>query len=104
MQRGLYAGQADRQPARSARRMSVTPKDPKLLPPHLRPEILGGFGRLPIFFISVDALSSALIYVPSAKNPARHGQIEAAMATTLGSFQSELCATRCLWNQWGLAA
>lgn len=80
--------------------MSATPNSPKGLPPHLRPESLGGFSRLPVFFTSVETLPRSLSYVPSQKKPERHGEVEPAVSTALDSFQRVLCATANLWRLW----
>jgi hypothetical protein len=80
--------------------MSATPNNPIALPPHLRPESLGGFSRLPVFFVSVETLPQSLSYVPSQKRPERHGEVEPANTTPLESFQRALCATANLWRLW----
>jgi hypothetical protein len=84
--------------------MSVTPEDPKRLPLHLRPEALGGLGRLPVFHIDVGILGGCLKYVPSARKPTHHGQIEPAAPVPLATFQNELCATSGSWTEWEQAA
>jgi len=80
--------------------MSATPNSPKGLPPHLRPESLGGLSRLPVFFMSVESLPRSLSYIPSQKKPERHGEVEPAQTTALDSFQRDLCATANQWRLW----
>lgn len=54
--------------------MSVTPDDPAYLPPHVRPERLGGRGKLPVFVIAPSGLGSTLSYRPDP-GPARPSRL-----------------------------
>lgn len=40
--------------------LSTTPDDPALLPPHVRPASLGGFGRLPLYVIESEQIRDGL--------------------------------------------
>jgi hypothetical protein len=79
--------------------ISVTPDDPARLPPHLRPESLGGFGRLPVFALEMRQLGMSLAYRPSRRKPDRHGEIEPSMTMPLTAYQDALCATEPDWEE-----
>lgn len=77
--------------------LSVTPDDPKLLPPHVRPLDLGGKGRLPVFILEMDALDQKLSLRRDPTCPLKHAFIEPAASMPLTTMQTLLCSTR---NQW----
>ena len=79
--------------------MSVTPDDPRRLPPHFRPVSLGGFGALPVFGLKVAKLSADLCYRADPKKPDRHGTIEPAAAMFIGVYQGRLFETRPIWEE-----
>jgi hypothetical protein len=78
--------------------MSVTPDDPKRLPPHYRPQNLGGLGRLPVFSISEQQLGQDLVYRPDPKKPTQHGFIEPGMMMKQTLYQNALAKTEKDWS------
>lgn len=80
--------------------LSVTPGNPARLPPHLRPESLGGTGRLPVFVLLASQLGDGLAYVPDSKRPDRHGTVEPAETMPLAGYQKLLADTRDTWDTW----
>jgi hypothetical protein len=79
--------------------MSVTPDDPARLPPHARPQRLGGLGRLPIFGLETDRLGELLAYRPDPVAPNRHGFVEPSKRMSFDDYQAALAATRCDWRE-----
>ena len=79
--------------------LSVTPDDPKLLPPHVRPTRFGGRGKLPVFELPMSSLEALLAYRPDPERPERHGFIEPGTPMHLNDFQSALAATREAWKE-----
>ena len=79
--------------------MSVTPGDPKRLPPHLRPVWLGGRGMLPVFYLEVSRLGDDLGYRPDAKRPEHHGFIEPSRSMKLADYESLLASTAPRWKE-----
>jgi hypothetical protein len=79
--------------------MSVTPDNPRQLPPHLRPVTLGGIGKLPVFGIAVTALGVELQYRADVKRPKRHGFVEPAGLVSLDRYQAALAATASAWKE-----
>ena len=79
--------------------MSVTPDDPAYLPPHVRPERLGGRGKLPVFVLAATRLGSALSYRPDPGHPGRHGFVEPAGAMPLAAYQTALAHTQDAWEE-----
>jgi hypothetical protein len=77
--------------------MSVTPDDPKLLPPHARPERLGGLGKLPIFGLKTDRLGEALAYRADPDAPDRHGFVEPSRQMPFEDYQAALAGTQRDW-------
>ncbi len=81
--------------------MSVTPNDPTLLPRHLRPEALGGHGRLPVFAIDAGLLAPGdLVFRPDPNSPKKHGFVEPAVRMSLSHYQTALAATRPCWKEY----
>lgn len=78
--------------------ISVTPNDPKLLPPHLRPERFGGIGRLPLFQLDETQLGPSLCYRPDPKRPDVHGFVEPGTMMILSFYQAALAATAQDWR------
>lgn len=81
------------------RGVSVAPDDPVHLPPHLRPETLGGFGRLPVFALEIVRLGPNLAYRSSRSKPDRHGEIEPNEPMQLADYQEALCMTGPDWER-----
>jgi hypothetical protein len=78
--------------------LSTTPDDPSKLPPHVRPQSLGGKGKLPVFVLEVDALGEELTSRRDPEHPRRHAFIEPAAAMALAGLQRVLCSTRDNWK------
>ena len=79
--------------------MSVTPGSPRWLPIHLRPETLGGAGRLPVFVIGLAMLGVDLTYRPDEKKPDRHGYVEPSAVLGLAAYQDALFRTAPHWRE-----
>lgn len=58
--------------------LSITPDDPARLPPHFRPEALGGKGRFPVFELEDADLPARLTWRRDARRPLKHGFVEPA--------------------------
>jgi len=87
--------------------LSATPDDPTLLPPHVRPQGLGGKGKLPLFVIEVAQLELAgaapdlgppLASRRDPRHPLKHAFIEPARVMSLADLQACLGATRGAWE------
>lgn len=78
--------------------LSITPDDPRHLPPEFRPESLGGLGRLPLFALAVHDLTADLQVRLDPTNPQRHGFLEPTLPTELEAYQRALCATAPHWR------
>jgi hypothetical protein len=79
--------------------MSVTPDDPSRLPPHARPQRLGGLGRLPIFGLETDRLGEPLAYRSDPAKPDRHGFVEPSRRMSFDDYQAAIAATRPSWTE-----
>jgi hypothetical protein len=79
--------------------MSVTPDDPALLPPHARPQRLGGLGRLPIFGLETNRLSHALVYRADPDAADRHGFVEPSVRMLFEAYQAALAETQPDWRE-----
>ncbi len=79
--------------------LSVTPDDPRLLPPHVRPPRFGGRGKLPVFALPMDCLGTSLAYRPDPERPERHGFVEPGELMDLGEYQAALGATQPSWRE-----
>ena len=77
----------------------MTPREPKLLPPHVRPRRLGGRGKLPVFELLTHDLGEALAYRPDDDRPDRHGFIEPRNSVPLDAYQLALAATQPAWKE-----
>ena len=80
------------------RGMSVTPDDPKLLPPHVRPQRFGGKGKLPVFELPIGDLGAMLIFRPDPARPAQHGFVEPSQPMRLDEYQAALAASQPAWK------
>ena len=78
--------------------MSVTPNDPKLLPPHRRPPELGGTGKDPVFCASCNSLPDGLQYRPDPANPSGHGFIEPSRPMAFDQYQKLIESWRGNWK------
>lgn len=78
--------------------MSVSPDDPRHLPPFRRPPEHGGTGRDPVFELDEQVLGSDLVYRPDPLDPERHGFIEPAREMAIDEFQLALAATQASWS------
>jgi hypothetical protein len=78
--------------------LSVTPDDPKLLPPHVRPPRFGGKGKLPVFELPTASLGALLRYRPDAERPDRHGFVEPAAPVAFSDYQAALAASQSAWE------
>jgi hypothetical protein len=81
------------------RGLSVTPDDPKWLPPHVRPPALGGRGKLPVFVLEVAALNEGLTARRDPGNPHRHAFVEPSAAVSVPRLQELLCSGRMNWEE-----
>ena len=79
--------------------MSVTPDDPARLPPHVRPQSLGGRGKLPVFELSAAAIGPPLGVRLDPKHPERHAFLEPLNELTIHEYQDALCSTRPSWRE-----
>lgn len=79
--------------------ISVAPDDPAGLPPHFRPSDLGGFGALPIYSISTNALGLVLRFRRDSKKPDRHGFVEPLREMLLEQYQKALAETKAEWKE-----
>jgi len=79
--------------------MSVTPNDARLLPLHLRPERLGGKGRLPVFELHVADVVDALVVRRDPRNVEKHAFIEPGALMQLVAYQAALASTRTSWRR-----
>lgn len=79
--------------------ISVTPDDPAGLPPHFRPPALGGFGALPIYYLSSDRLGLELQFRRDGKKPERHGFVEPTREMLLDHYQQALAETKRNWRE-----
>jgi hypothetical protein len=79
--------------------LSVTPDDPSLLPPHVRPAHLGGRGMLPVFGIETGKLTGALSYRPDPRHPRTHGFLEPAQVEQINVYQTNLQTTAPDWRE-----
>lgn len=79
--------------------LSVTPDDPKLLPPHVRPPRFGGKGKLPLFELPTSSLTAALSYRADPERPTRHGFLEPGSEMLLAEYQAALAATQSAWKE-----
>jgi hypothetical protein len=80
--------------------LSVTPDDPRRLPPFRRPAELGGTGKDPVFAIDENDLGPDLVYRPDPLDPGRHGFIEPARIMAFGKYELALAATQAAWRQF----
>lgn len=78
--------------------MSVTPDDPRRLPPHRRPRALGGEGKDPVFVIHDTALGERLGHRPDPSRPGAHGFVEPALPVPAEQYQQALCDTGPRWR------
>lgn len=78
--------------------MSVSPDDPRNLPPHRRPPGFGGTGLDQVFTIREADLGSDLVYRADPANPSRHGFIEPMRPMTFQRYQVAIWATRTAWS------
>ena len=78
--------------------MSVSPGSPRGLPIHLRPEALGGAGRVPVFAIVRETLGADVVFRPDERKPDRHGFVEPAVVMMLDKYQSALFQTAPNWR------
>jgi len=79
--------------------MSGAPDDPKKLPPHLRPPVLGGWGKLPVYRIRVSEVTHGLSVRRDSKYPRKHVFIEPSQTMALSGLQSLLCGDRAEWSE-----
>lgn len=79
--------------------LSVTPDDPKLLPPHVRPARFGGKGKLPLFEQPMSALDTALAYRQDPVRADRHGFIEPGKTMHLSDYQVALAGSQAAWEE-----
>jgi hypothetical protein len=79
--------------------MSVTPDDPAHLPPHVRPQRLGGIGKLPVFELETVRLGEKLTYRPDPERPDRHGFVEPRELMSFGEYQAALAFTQPDWKE-----
>jgi hypothetical protein len=79
--------------------LSVTPDDPKLLPPHVRPQRFGGKGKLPVFELLIRDLGATLSFRPDPDRPERHGFVEPAKPMHLDEYQAALAASQPAWKE-----
>lgn len=79
--------------------MSVTPDDPARLPPHARPQRLGGLGRLPIFGLEMARLGEMLAYRADPAAADRHGFVEPSRRMSFDDYQAALAATQSDWRE-----
>jgi hypothetical protein len=77
----------------------VTPDDPALLPPHARPQRLGGLGKLPIFGLETDRLGDALAYRADPAASDRHGFVEPGGRMPFEAYQAALAGTQPDWRE-----
>lgn len=75
--------------------MSVTPDDPRDMPPRLRPEYLGGTGKHPLWRVVDSKLPTTLQFRQDDEN---HGVVEPASPMTLETCRKQLCDTAPLWE------
>jgi RHS repeat-associated protein len=80
--------------------LSVSPDDPRYLPPHRRPPEFGGSGKDPVFGTRVRDLPEGLAYRPDPNNPVHHGFIEPSREMPFPLYQDLIARTRNLW--WGV--
>ena|GEM_PF-929010 len=78
--------------------MSVAPNDPRNLPPHRRPESLGGTGKDPIFEMNTNNLPPGLTYIPDKPG---HGTIQPAFPMPYETYRALLSSTKLLWKPYG---
>jgi hypothetical protein len=76
--------------------LSCAPDDPWLLPPHRRPESLGGTSKHPVWSIQRNALPPHRL--ASRADSARHESILPLEPTTLGEFEVALRGTASDWR------
>jgi hypothetical protein len=79
--------------------MSVAPDDPARLPPHVRPQRLGGHGKLPVFELDCAVIPPLLGVRLDPKHPERHAFVEPVSTMTVNEYQAALCATRAYWSE-----
>lgn len=78
--------------------MSVTPDDAALLPPHFRPERLGGRGHLPVFEIATRDLGELLATRRDERKPSKHAFVEPSTTIASDRYQAALAATEAAWR------
>jgi hypothetical protein len=79
--------------------MSVTPDDPARLPPHARPQRLGGLGKLPVFRLETERLGEALAYRADPAASDRHGFVEPSSRMLFEAYQAALAGTQPDWQE-----
>jgi RHS repeat-associated protein len=78
--------------------MSVSPTIAGL-PPHRRPQDLGGTGKDPVYCTCVADLPDSLVYRPDPLNPTGHGFVEPATPTPFDFYQENIGSTRPFWRR-----
>jgi hypothetical protein len=79
--------------------MSVTPGDPRHLPPHRRSPVFGGVGKDPVFALDTADLGDDLRYRPDPRRPKVHGFVEPTAPMALQAYQTALCNTGRRWRR-----
>ncbi|WP_230957940.1 hypothetical protein [Burkholderia diffusa] len=74
--------------------ISVAPESARNLPPHRRPENLGGTGKDCACLLSTTNLPKSLKYV---QDSAKHGTIQPSTSMSLSDYQAALGSTRDKW-------
>ncbi|HHH30111.1 MAG TPA: RHS repeat-associated core domain-containing protein, partial [Polyangiaceae bacterium] len=77
--------------------ISVSPDDPRHLPPHRRPKEFGGTGKDPVWELDTNDLGPHLQY--DEDKPGQHGTIQPAYPMSLEDFQTHLAETQGKWKK-----